>query len=497
MCPKAQRGPHSPIIRKLGWRYHLVMRSLLLLATAACLLAANDKTQILSKMDADAPRYGEISRKIWEFAEVGYKENKSAALLKSALTTAGFALQENVAAIPTAFTATWGHGKPVIGIMGEYDALPGLSQQAVPDRNPVVNGAPGHGCGHNLLGTASLFAAVTIKEWMAEQKIAGTIRFYGTPAEEGGGGKLYMARSGAFKDVDVMLSWHPSDQNGASLKSSLAIMSAKFRFHGKPAHASTSPEAGRSALDGLMVMANAVEFLREHVPESTRIHYIITNGGAAPNIVPDYSELFLYARHPSMPTLDGIWDRIVKCAQAGALATETSMEMEMIDSSYNVLPNDALAALADKNMRLVGGVTYTKEEQSFAESIRTTLPADRLRPLGSQEKIESPTEGHGAASTDAGDVSWMLPMAELGAATFVPGVPAHSWQSTACAGMSIGRKGMLVAAKTLVLTAMDLFTDPAQVEAAKASFEKRRAGFEYKSRIPADHQPPLNYRDNK
>ncbi len=267
-------------------------------------------------------------------------------------------MTENVAAIPTAFTATWGQGQPVIAIMGEYDALPGLSQEDVPERKPRVNGGPGHGCGHNLLGAASLFAAVTIKEWMAEKKIPGVIRFYGTPAEEGGGGKLYMIRAGVFKDVDVVLSWHPADRNGASLKSSLAIISAKFRFHGKPAHAAAAPDAGRSALDGLMIMANSIEFLREHVPDSTRIHYIVTNGGAAPNIVPDFSELFLYARHPSMPVLDQIWERIIKCAQAGALASETRMEMELIDSSYNTLPNDALAALVDKNMRLAGGVTY-------------------------------------------------------------------------------------------------------------------------------------------
>jgi aminobenzoyl-glutamate utilization protein B len=239
-----------------------------------------------------------------------------------------------------------------------------------------------------------------------------------------------------------------------------------------------------------------VEFLREHVPDSTRIHYVITNGGSAPNIVPDYSEMFLYARHPSMPTLDGIWERILKCAQAGALASETRMEMELIDSSYNTLPNDALAALVDKNMRLVGGVAYSREEQTFAETIRKTLP-DRTHQLGSQEKVQAPTEGTGVASTDAGDVSWTVPMAQIGAATFVPGVPAHSWQSAACAGMSIGRKGMVVAAKSLVLTAVDLYTDPTQIEAAKASFEKRRAGFEYKSRVPADHKPPLNYRDNK
>ena len=471
------------------------MRTFLLFLIAACPLVADDKSALLEKMDARAAHYGGVSRTIWEFAEVGYKEHKSAELLKRELRSAGFAVTESVAAIPTAFTATWGQGRPVIAIMGEYDALPGLSQEDVPERKPRVEGGPGHGCGHNLLGAASLFAAVTIKEWMAEKKIPGVIRFYGTPAEEGGGGKVYMIRAGVFKDVDVVLSWHPNDRNGASLQSSLAIISAKFRFHGKPAHAAAAPDAGRSALDGLMIMANSVEFLREHVPDSTRIHYIVTNGGAAPNIVPDYSEMFLYARHPSMPLLDGIWDRIIKCAQAGALASETNMEMEFIDSSYNTLPNDALAALVDKNMRLVGGVTYSKEEQAFAETIRQTL-LDRTRPLGSQQNVEAPSEGTGPASTDAGDVSWTVPMAALGAATFVPGVPAHSWQSAACAGMSIGRKGMVVAAKSLVLTAVDLYTDPRQVAAAKASFEKRRAGYEYKSRIPADHPPPLTYRDN-
>jgi aminobenzoyl-glutamate utilization protein B len=473
------------------------MRPILcLLLLAATPLLADDKSALLQTMDARAAHYGEVSRRIWEFAELGFQENQSAGLLKSELRAAGFSLAENVAGMPTAFTAAWGQGKPVIAIMGEYDALPGLSQDSTPERKPLVNGGPGHGCGHNLLGTASLFAAVTIKDWLAANKIAGTIRFYGTPAEEGGDGKLYMIRAGVFQDVDTVLSWHPADQNGASLKSSLAIIAAKFRFYGKPAHASAAPEAGRSALDGLMIMANALEFMREHVPDSTRIHYIITNGGAAPNIVPDYSELFLYARHPSMPTLDGIWERVIKCAQAGALASETRMEMELINSAYNTLPNDALAALVDKNMRLVGGVTYTREEQAFAETIRKTLP-DRARPMGSQESIEPPSEGKGEASTDAGDVSWTLPMAEMTAATFVPGVPPHTWQSAACAGMSIGRKGMMVAAKSLVLTAVDLFTDPNQVAAAKASFEKRRAGFEYRSRIPAGQKPPLTYRDNK
>jgi aminobenzoyl-glutamate utilization protein B len=345
------------------------------------------------------------------------------------------------------------------------------------------------------LGAASLFAAITIKDWLADKKISGAIRFYGTPAEEGGGGKLYMARAGLFRDVDAVLSWHPGDMNMSSKQSSLAITSAKFKFYGKPSHAAAAPEVGRSALDGVMLMGNAVEFLREHVPEATRIHYIISNGGAAPNVVPEFAELFLYARNPSMPVLDGIWSRIVKCAQAGALATETRMEMELIDSNYNVLPNDALAELVDRNLHLVGGVTYTRDEQSFAERIRKTLPLEHARPLGSQESIEAPADGYFSASSDVGDVSWIVPTAALNTATWVPGVPAHSWQSAACSGMSIGRKGMLVAAKTLALSAMDLYTDPAQLKAARASFEKRRAGFEYQSRLPADHKPPLHYRD--
>jgi len=473
------------------------MRTLIVLGFCAAFAFGGDKETLLQHMDARAAHYGEVSRKIWEFAEVGYKEVKSADLLKSELRQAGFAVEDNVAGIPTAFTATWGQGKPVIAILGEYDALPGLSQDAVPDRKPIAAGAPGHGCGHNLLGTASLFAAVSVKDWMAEKKIRGTIRYYGTPAEEGGGGKVYMARAGVFEDVDVVLSWHPGDENVASKQSSLAITSAKFRFYGKPAHAAAAPDLGRSALDGVMIMANAIEFLREHVPESTRIHYIITNGGAAPNIVPEFAELFLYARNPSMPVLDGIWNRIVKCAQAGALATETRMEMEIVDSNYNVLPNDALAALLDRNLHLVGGVTYSSEEQAFAEKIRKTLPLEHARPLGSQEAIEAPAEGYFSASSDVGDVSWIVPTAALNTAKFVPGVPAHSWQSTACAGMSIGRKGMLVAAKTLALSAVDLFSDPGQIKAARASFDQRRAGHVYQPRLPADHKPPLDYRDTK
>ena len=462
---------------------------------AASTAEADDRAEMLRKMDGRAQHFGELSRRIWEFAEVGYKETKSSELLKSELRAAGFQIQENVAAIPTAFIASWGQGKPVIAILGEFDALPGLSQEDVPEKKARVTGAPGHGCGHNLFGVASAFAAITVKDYLAEKKLPGTVRFYGTPAEEGGGGKIYMARAGVFNDCDVAITWHPGNSNGASLRSSLANISAKFRFYGKAAHAAAAPDRGRSALDAVMLMNFAVEMMREHVPEATRIHYIITSGGAAPNVVPDFAEAYYYARHPDMPVLDGIWARIVKCAEAGALGTETRMEMEFVNSVYNLLPNDALTKLLDRNLRRVGGVQYSAEERTFAEALRKTFPTEQALPLGSQEQIQPVEEGYGSASSDVGDVSWIVPTAQFTTATFVPGTPGHSWQSTACAGMSIGRKGMVAAAKTLALTAVDLLTDPQQVAAARASFNQRRAGHEYRSRVPADQKPPLNYRD--
>ncbi len=453
------------------------------------------RDEMLRKMDAQAEHYGRLSRQIWEWAEVGYKEKQSAELLKTELRKAGFQIQENVGEMPTAFTATFGSGKPVIGIMGEYDALPGLSQEDVAEKKARVAGAPGHGCGHNLFGVASAFAAIAVKDYLTEKKLPGTIRFYGTPAEEGGGGKIYMARAGVFNDCDSVLVWHPGDNNGASLGTSLANITAKFKFYGKAAHAAAAPDKGRSALDAVMLMSHAVDLLREHVPQETRIHYVVTNGGSAPNIVPDFSEVYIYARHPSMPILDGIWSRIVKCAEAGALGTETRMEMEFVNSVYNLLPNDALTTLIDKNMRRVGGMKYTAEEKAFAEKIRQTLPLENALPLGSQEQVQPIDSGLGIGSTDVADVSWIVPTAQFSAATWVPGAPAHSWQSTACSGMSIGRKGMLIAAKTLALSAIDLMTDPKQIEAARASFNQRRAGYEYKSRVPATQKPPLNYRD--
>jgi aminobenzoyl-glutamate utilization protein B len=457
--------------------------------------AQPERDAMLGSMEGQAGHFGEISRKIWELAEVGYKEVQSSTLLKDELRGAGFKISENTAQIPTAFVAEWGSGGPIIGILGEYDALPGLEQEAVPVKRPLQSTRPGHGCGHNLFGAASAFAAIAVKEQLSQRKLPGTVRFYGCPAEEGGGGKIYMVRAGAFKDCDVILHWHPGSENRASLKGNLGNITGKFRYHGTPAHAAGSPEKGRSALDAVTIFTHAVELLREHVPDSTRIHYVITRGGDAPNVVPAFAEVFLYLRSPNMTTLDQVWPRIRKCAEAGALGTETRFELEIINSSYTILPNDSLAKLLDRNLRVVGGVKYSEEEKAFAEELRKSLPSEGLASLDRAVKIMEPEEGIGFGSTDVGDVSWVVPTGGFSTATFVPGSPAHSWQSTASAGSSIGRKGMVVAAKVLALSAMDLLTDPKRIEDARKSFEARKGSSTYASRLPADQKPPLNYRD--
>ena len=457
--------------------------------------AADVRSSLLQSIDARAQRYGDMSRQIWELAEPGYKETKSAALLRDELRAAGFRIEAGVAEMPTAFVASWGSGKPVIGLMGEFDALPGLSQETVAEEKARVAGGTGHGCGHNLFGVASMAAAIAVKQQLEARKLPGTVRFYGTPAEEGGNGKVYMVRAGLFDDVDVALHWHPSDRNVASRTSTLAVISAKFRFKGAAAHAASAPDKGRSALDAVMIMTHAVDLLREHIPQESRLHYIITGGGVAPNIVPEAAEIYMYARHPRIDVLDGIWDRIIRAAEAGALATGTTMEMEIVGSTPELLPNESMISLIDRNLREVGGVTYAPDERAFAEALQKTFAAGSARPIDEAATVRPPEEPLTIGSTDAADVSWVVPSGWLQAATYVPGTPGHTWQATACAGGSVGRKGMMVAAKTLALTAMDLLTDPAQVGAARASFEKTKAGRPYKSRIPAGAKPPLGYRD--
>ena len=470
------------------------MRStLLLLAACGYALGADS---VLDHVAAHAEHFGALSRQIWETPELGFHENRSSAVLQQELRANGFTVESGVAGMPTAFTASYGSGKPVIVLMGEFDALPGLSQKEQPTQAPVAEGAPGHGCGHNLLGTAAALAAVAIKEEMQAGGLKGTIRYYGTPAEEGGGGKIYMIHAGLFRDVDAVLAWHPGDANRVNLDSTLANNGGKFRFYGVAAHAASAPERGRSALDGAMIMLTAVEFLREHVPQQTRIHYVITNGGSAANVVPAFAEVSLIARHPEADVLDGIWDRVMKCAQAGALASETRMEFAQGTNYANTIPNDTLNEVLGRAIERAGGYRYTPAEKEFASAIQRGLglsPAALQGLLAPEQVKADKAEGLTSASTDAGDVSWVVPTGTFTTATFVPGVAAHTWQAAACAGSSIGRKGMVVAARTLALAGVELFETPAEVEQAKATFEKRLAGRHWMTRIPADGKPPLGY----
>ena len=454
-------------------------------------------SQLEKAVDVHAPNYIQVSKQIWDYAELGYHENKSSALLQMQLKDAGFKMQSGVADEPTGFVASYGQGKPVIAILGEFDALPGLSQQSVPQRDPVVSGAAGHACGHNLLGAGAALAAVAVKEYMVKNHVAGTLRYYGTPAEEGGSGKVYMVRDGLFKDVDVVLHWHPSDRNSVINGGMLAVTSAKFTFHGVASHAAMAPDRGRSALDAVMLMGNGLEFMREHVPSNTRVHYVISKGGVAPNVVPDLAEMDLMARSPSSATLNGVWAWINKIAQGAAQMTDTKLEVRNIGSDANIVGNDALAAEAQKNLEEVGGFTLNASQKEFALALQKSLPPDGALSLDLTQTVQPlrPFDPNAPmASTDVGDVSWTVPTIGFGTATFVPGVAAHTWQAAASTGMSIGQEGMVIAAKALALTAADLFAQPQLVQAAKADFTKKLAGKTYESPIPAGQKPILGYR---
>jgi aminobenzoyl-glutamate utilization protein B len=472
------------------------MRPILFLAVAAFAAQAQTaKQQITASLDAKFTDYRSIANQIWNLAEVGYQETQSSALLQSELTKAGFRVQAGVAGMPTAFVAEYGSGKPVIGILAEFDALPGLSQNVATERSPIAGKSAGHACGHHLFGTASVAAGIAVKEWLQSSGRAGTIRVYGTPAEEGGGGKIYMVRAGLFRDADVVLDWHPGASNNASPGTSLANKSGKFRFRGISAHAAGAPWRGRSALDAVEAMNHMVDMMREHVPDGTRIHYVITRGGDAPNVVPDFAEAYYYVRHRDARVVNEVWDRVVKAADGAALGTDTKMEQEVVNGVYALLPNETLARVVDANLRSVGGVTYTAEERAFADRIHATL-GDNV-PAVTQAGSVVPfvvDAGGGGGSTDVGDVSWVVPNGRFSAATWVPGTPAHSWQAVAAGGMSIGHKGMLVAAKTVALTAYDLMTTAATVQQARAEFEQKRGpNFVYRPLI-GERAPPLDYR---
>lgn len=456
----------------------------------------DDKQAVINTIQSQDDHYFDMAMQIWNFAEVGYQEEKSTALLQSELKNNGFKIEAGVADIPTAFIASYGSGSPIIAILGEFDALPGISQTASPFREKRDDATAGHACGHHLFGSGSAAAAIAVKAWMEDKKIKGTLRFYGTPAEEGGAGKVYLVREGLFDDVDAVLHWHPSNSNGANASSSLANKSAKFRFYGVASHAAGSPWNGRSALDGVEAMNMMVNMMREHISPESRIHHVITSGGEAPNVVPEFAEVFYYCRHPEMSMVKKNFEWMVKIAEAAALGTDTKMEYEVIHGLFNVLPNESLARVVHENLSMVGGMQYTAEERAFAEKIvesfeyADNVSLDLVKNIAPFKVIR---RGRGG-STDVGDVSWAVPTAGLRTATWVPGTSAHTWQAIAAGGTSIGKKGMIIAAKTLALSAMDFFTNnEVLAKAKKELITLKGPDYKYESLL-GDREPPLDYR---
>ncbi len=471
----------------------LLLATFLLALGASPVRAETDKDAVVSWIDERGAHYAGIAQKIWDLAEVGYQEYGSAELLKEQLRGAGFEVRGGVAGIPTAFVAKYGQGSPSIAILAEFDALPGITQERTPARKPREGASAGHACGHHLFGAGSTLAAIAVKNWFAESGAPGTIRLFGTPAEEGGAGKVYMVRAGLFNGVDAVLHWHAGDRNDASPGASLANKSAKFRFRGISAHAAGAPWRGRSALDGVEAFNHMVNMMREHVPPETRIHYVITSGGSAPNVIPDFAEVFYYVRHPDPAMVRKLFDRVTAAAEGAARGTGTEMDFEVIHGILALLPNETLQRVMHQNLLSVGGVEYTAEEREFAEKIRSTF-GDDAPPLDRASQIADYETKPPGGSTDVGDVSWVVPTAGLRTATWVPGTAAHSWQAIAAGGMSIGEKGMINAAKTLALTAIDLLSTPQIIEDAAAE-RLRRVGSDFRYEpLLGDREPPLDYR---
>jgi aminobenzoyl-glutamate utilization protein B len=452
----------------------------------------------IADVDARSKDLLAINKAIWEFAEVGLEERRSAALLVEKLRSAGFDVKTGIAGMPTAFVASFGSGKPVIGIMAEYDALPGLSQKMTPQREPLVPDAPGHGCGHSGLGTGAVGAAMAVKTAMEKHKLPGTIRVYGTPAEETVSGKVYMTTAGVFNDLDVCLHWHPASKNEAWANSSKAVVSAKFTFHGTTAHASSSPESGKSALDGVELMNVGANYMREHLKEDARIHYVITDGGGSPNVVPARATVWYYVRANDHRDVERNFAWLKDIAQGAALMTRTKVEIYVDSDCHEIIPNLPLSELLTENLKKVGAPKFTPEDIEFARRLQAPLSAEfgTVFPLALDEEVhrvqQNPTIGKG--STDVGDVSWHIPTGGIRTACMAAESPGHCWQNVASIVSPIGEKGILYATKVLAVTTLDLLEKPEQVAAAKEDFEKRMKDRKYLSLVPQGQPAPEKIR---
>jgi len=451
-------------------------------------LPANKKA-VIESIDRQKERLIGISDKIWAYAETAFRETGSSKTLADYAEEMGFKVERGVAEIPTAFVATYGSGRPVIGILGEFDALPGLSQKTVPFKEPLEEGKPGHGCGHNLFGTASLGAAVAIKELIAAGKLKGTIKFFGTPAEEKFFGKLWMIRAGLFNDVDVCLDWHPGAETKAAVQTGLSLVDFIVEFYGQAAHASADPWNGRSASDALELYTTGINYYREHIRPSTRIHYHIQDGGQVVNVVPDYARLWVRVRDPKRQVMQEVYERVKKMAEGAAILANVDYKISLVSGIYEILVNRTGASYIQKNLELLGPISYTDEEVAFAKKIQESTGKPQVGLHSKVEPLEETREDAGGGSTDVGDVSWVVPVIRLSVATAPIGTPWHSWAVVACGGMSIGHKGMLHAAKTLAMTMVDLYEDPKKVEAVKAEFLQRKGDHVYSGLIPPGPPP--------
>jgi aminobenzoyl-glutamate utilization protein B len=470
---------------------------------------------VINWLDKNQAQFIEMSDQIWQSPELAFKEFKASRQQADFLENEGFSITWNIGDLNTAFLAEWGEGKPILGFIGEYDALPGLSQKNQPTKEAIEEGEPGHGCGHNLLGTGAVASAVAVQKWLKSNGESGTIRYYGCPAEEDGGGKVYMARAGAFDDLDAALNFHPDSINMPAKGGAVGVNSIYFRFFGRTAHAGGAPHKGRSALDAVELMNVGVNYLREHVKDDVRMHYIITEGGKAPNIVPEEAEVYYFIRAAKPDYLAEVVERVHKVAEGAALMTETTFETRLTDGCSAVLSNHYLADLQYQAMQLIGSIAFTQEEIDFAQAINESFTGtnsdhiddmiDYFKPspeivAALDEYRDQPLIGRNfialdehiiaTGSTDLGDLSQIVPVSELGTACWPTGCPGHSWGNVAASGMSIGHKGMMHAAKIMAVTAVELYSDPSHLVEIRQEFEQKTGGKPYISPIPEDEKPP-------
>src|SRR5688500_3616667 len=451
-----------------------------------------EKQQAAHVIESHRASLTALSDEIWRYAETALRETHSSKALADHAEKNGFRVTRGVAGMPTAFVAEYGSGQPVIGIMGEYDALPGISQKAQPSKEALESGMAGHGCGHNLFGAGSLGAAIAVKDLIAEGKLKGTVRFFGTPAEEAVGGKIYMLRDGVMKGVDVMLAWHPASETRADMKSSQALVDVDVEFRGRAAHAAFDPWNGRSAVDAAEIFTHAVNLMREHIPPTARMHYTIVRGGDVPNVIPEYAKVWIWLRDLEMTQVESMLARLRKIADGAALAADVEGKLNIRGGDWNMLVNAAGQRVLYRNLEWLGPLTFTAEEQAFARAIQK---ANGVEEKGLNTKVEPFEENPGPAeggSTDVGDISWNIPTINLSVTTAPAGTPWHGWSVVACGGMSIGHTGMIYAAKALAATMIDLFRNPQDIQAMRQEFASDTKETKFRFYIPegAPEPPP-------